>query len=713
MSKYFLREWVNWKKLSTLITPNKIWKKNPIDHFVKSIELKTWWKDVAWFTETKQLVQSSLDEILYIFSYIHYRIQWFEYYKFDNEKIDIKKLKEDIYDYFYSEINKWDFTKEDSIKLISAVNIGDWILLSFSYSNWKKNFLDINQESKEIEELMISWVYVSKNWFVSIFWLKKVWVWKNLEKIIEKIIATKLIPTFFHDFHFNSFLDKLNQVTKSWQFKSLKWQKIKDTMSRAESDSNLKELIEIWDFADIRWYLSEKDFSKINISMSKTKAFPKYTFSILKYISDDLLIKLVEFLFKVFIEDKEIDFLTKLNISSLELLGKKVRWDSHPFIALWKGRIPELQKLKENWIIEYWYRYIWKIKDNNLSYYTECKLENNIKINKLVLSNWEEKEIDDEVEYGIILNENNELLKEFNFDDEIWYYKRLELEEDKTKNIVVCITDKLPNDLTKILIDKLIINSEEELVLARFCSDNLKKWYSKEKPLLKNINIVSIKRDYNILWLVESEISVLFDLVFSIINWDTKNNELIKLFFNNEFDYLAVQKLLLANKPSLEVAELLVDKFKNVIETWLWTNLVQEYIKWKWSGRKEIERCLQDLFKFQIFWSFDYILPEINTSRWWIDFLALWINSYTIIEFKLANNPQIDNNLQFQTAVYEKTFSCSSKDISIIKVVFYDTEKSKQKVDKLIKEKNIDWRIVFIDYSDNKSASTVKNENEV
>jgi len=68
--------------------------------------------------------------------------------------------------------------------------------------------------------------------------------------------------------------------------------------------------------------------------MSKTQAFPKYTFSILMHISDDLLIKLVEFLFKVFVEDKEIDFLEKLDILSLQILEKKVRGVFNPYLAL-------------------------------------------------------------------------------------------------------------------------------------------------------------------------------------------------------------------------------------------------------------------------------------------------------------------------------------------------------------------------------------------
>lgn len=206
---------------------------------------------------------------------------------------------------------------------------------------------------------------------------------------------------------------------------------------------------------------------------------------------------------------------------------------------------------------------------------------------------------------------------------------------------------------------------------------------------------------------------MLFDIVSSILDGNTKDNDLINLFFNNDFDYLSLQKILFSDKKSIEIAEILVEKFKNIIEVWIWTNLVQEYIKWKWTGRKEIERCLQDLFKFQILWNFDFILSEVNTGRWWIDFLAIWKDSYTVIEFKLANNSQIEENLQFQTDVYKETLSWTTKEISVIKVIFYDNEWDKEKVEKIIKEKNIDWKIVFIDYSKNKSASTVKNESEV
>lgn len=98
---------------------------------------------------------------------------------------------------------------------------------------------------------------------------------------------------------------------------------------------------------------------------------------------------------------------------------------------------------------------------------------------------------------------------------------------------------------------------------------------------------------------------------------------------------------------------------------------------------------------------------EVNNGRGSVDFkVSKGRKDKTLIEFKLASNPQLKRNLQNQVAIYEKANSTKKS----IKVILYFTEKDWIRVTTILKELKLNNSndIILIDArSDNKpSAST-------
>jgi hypothetical protein len=93
-----------------------------------------------------------------------------------------------------------------------------------------------------------------------------------------------------------------------------------------------------------------------------------------------------------------------------------------------------------------------------------------------------------------------------------------------------------------------------------------------------------------------------------------------------------------------------------------------------------------------------------------VDFkISLGSADKTLVEFKLASNSKLAQNLQNQVEVYKKAHDTNKA----IKVILYFTLEERQKVDKILKDLGLENEtyVVLIDArNDNKeSASTVRS----
>ena len=120
------------------------------------------------------------------------------------------------------------------------------------------------------------------------------------------------------------------------------------------------------------------------------------------------------------------------------------------------------------------------------------------------------------------------------------------------------------------------------------------------------------------------------------------------------------------------------------------------------------EPCLQKLFK--LIWrktGFDFN-AEVNNGRGPLDFKVSKGNAdKTIIEFKLASNSKLKQNLQNQVDVYKKANNTNKS----ITVLFFFNEKERNKLERVLRELQIKKQenIVIIDCTKQKpSASNVK-----
>ena len=97
---------------------------------------------------------------------------------------------------------------------------------------------------------------------------------------------------------------------------------------------------------------------------------------------------------------------------------------------------------------------------------------------------------------------------------------------------------------------------------------------------------------------------------------------------------------------------------------------------------------------------------EVNNGRGPVDYaISKGSKDKTLVEFKLASNSKLKQNLAHQVEIYEKANSTNSS----IKVILYFNENELTKVHKILKELKLDQdkNIVLIDAGRKISASNV------
>ncbi len=156
-------------------------------------------------------------------------------------------------------------------------------------------------------------------------------------------------------------------------------------------------------------------------------------------------------------------------------------------------------------------------------------------------------------------------------------------------------------------------------------------------------------------------------------------------------------------KDSYEETVQRVMFFKNVIEN-------QDGYKLLYTDNKPIkkEKDLQLLFKFTWFATIFDVNAEVNNGRGPVDYKISFGNSdKTLVEFKLASNSKLKQNLQNQIKIYEAANGTKKG----LKVIFYFKNDELFKIKRILKELKMedDENIILIDCTPNKSsASNVK-----
>lgn len=124
--------------------------------------------------------------------------------------------------------------------------------------------------------------------------------------------------------------------------------------------------------------------------------------------------------------------------------------------------------------------------------------------------------------------------------------------------------------------------------------------------------------------------------------------------------------------------------------------------------RLKKEEDLQLLFRLTCYNVISDVNRECNNGRGPVDYKFSKASlDKSLIEFKLAGNSKLKQNLKKQVEIYEKANDTKKS----IKVILFFTEKEKEKVDKILKELKLtnDDSIVLIDAINNKvSASKAK-----
>lgn len=120
------------------------------------------------------------------------------------------------------------------------------------------------------------------------------------------------------------------------------------------------------------------------------------------------------------------------------------------------------------------------------------------------------------------------------------------------------------------------------------------------------------------------------------------------------------------------------------------------------------EKDLQILFKFTWFGTAFDVNAETNNGRGPVDFKVSYGSfDKTLVEFKLAKNTKLKQNLKNQVGVYEQANETKQS----MKVILYFSKSEYASVKKILKDLNMenDKRIILIDACNNKaSASNVK-----
>lgn len=125
------------------------------------------------------------------------------------------------------------------------------------------------------------------------------------------------------------------------------------------------------------------------------------------------------------------------------------------------------------------------------------------------------------------------------------------------------------------------------------------------------------------------------------------------------------------------------------------------------------EKDFQLIFRLVWYGTYYSVDSEVNNGRGPVDYkISRGVNDSTIVEFKLARNSKIKQNLEHQVEVYKKANNTKKN----IKVIVYFNYIEKRKVEKILKELKLDnaENIVLIDASlkTKTSASNVVSREE-
>lgn len=125
------------------------------------------------------------------------------------------------------------------------------------------------------------------------------------------------------------------------------------------------------------------------------------------------------------------------------------------------------------------------------------------------------------------------------------------------------------------------------------------------------------------------------------------------------------------------------------------------------------EKDLQLLFRFVWYETGFSVDSEVNNGRGPVDYkISKGAKNSTLVEFKLASNAKLKQNLEHQVEVYKKANQTKNS----IKVILYFSQAEKFKVEKVLKELKLDTaeNIVLIDASlhTKASASNVRDRSE-
>ncbi len=120
----------------------------------------------------------------------------------------------------------------------------------------------------------------------------------------------------------------------------------------------------------------------------------------------------------------------------------------------------------------------------------------------------------------------------------------------------------------------------------------------------------------------------------------------------------------------------------------------------------ERESDLHILFKLVWEGSLSSVDAEVNNGRGPVDFkVSRGANDKTLVEFKLASNPQLERNIENQVAIYEN----ANKTTQSYKVILFFTSHDEAKVRRILQRLKVqqDVGIILIDArADNKPSAS-------
>lgn len=212
------------------------------------------------------------------------------------------------------------------------------------------------------------------------------------------------------------------------------------------------------------------------------------------------------------------------------------------------------------------------------------------------------------------------------------------------------------------------------------------KYYLKDKENHKDLILETNKKHMNyVIKTLSRTIPVFAKELAEILKNEFKVKLPAKDSYTESLDRIKFLKKVIEVQDGYK---LFYDKEKNIIGT---EASLQKYFKAVWYATK---------------FSVD---SEVNNGRGPVDFkISFGADDQTIIEFKLASNSQIKDNLQKQAEIY----AAANNNPHIIKVILYFTKEEEQRIINILKELHLyeNENIILIDArKDNKqSASKVK-----